>query len=138
MGRPRSYYTFYDPKTFKIIVEEGQIISSQAEKRLKELGFFEKAAKSSAWGVGKKKQAWARALIKRGRGRIVVNGRRPGEWFGSIRWKKILEPFQILELNPSEWDVSVEVRGSSTGSEAQLKAVRNAIAEALDHLSPKS
>ncbi len=75
---------------------------------------------------GKRKQAIARASIKPGAGRILINGLSIDALQSPIEREVIREPFSFIE---PKYDVSISVRGG--GRMGQAQAVRTAIARAL-------
>lgn len=148
MERPKSRYTFYDPETYRILVEAGQPISPEVEQRLKELNFYETAvgveekiayetAVEEKIAFGRKKGAWARVRLMAGTGKVIVNGKLAEEIFGWLSWQAILQPFQAAGLEASQWDVEGEVRGSIRGSYAQKRALQHAIAGAIVKFFPE-
>jgi len=82
------------------------------------------------WGTGRRKNAVARVrLIPGGSGRIVVNNRELGEYFGKKTLEMIVK--QPLEITNTlgKFDVLVKVQGG--GISGQAGAVRHGIARAL-------
>lgn len=81
---------------------------------------------------GKRKTAIAKATIKPGTGKILINGK-PPEILGYFKNLLIKEPFKIAENILKEkarsFDISVIVSGG--GVESQTEAARLAIARAL-------
>lgn len=136
--RPKSRYTFYDPETYRILVEAGQPISTEVEQRLRELNFYETAVRTEEKiAFGRKKGARARVRLMAGTGKVIVNGKLAKEIFGWLSWQEILQPFQVAELEASRWDVEGEVQGSVRGSYAQKRALQHAIAGAIVKFFPE-
>lgn len=82
------------------------------------------------WGTGRRKNAVARVrLIPGGTGKIVVNNRELGEYFGKKTLEMIVK--QPLEITNTlgKFDVLVKVEGG--GISGQAGAVRHGIARAL-------
>ncbi|AVX21775.1 MAG: 30S ribosomal protein S9 [Bacillota bacterium] len=82
------------------------------------------------WGTGRRKNAVARVrLIPGGTGRILVNNRELGEYFGKKTLEMIVK--QPLEITNTlgKFDVLVKVHGG--GISGQAGAVRHGIARAL-------
>lgn len=82
------------------------------------------------WGTGRRKNAVARVrLIPGGNGKIVVNNRELGEYFGKKTLEMIVK--QPLEITNTlgKFDVLVKVQGG--GISGQAGAVRHGIARAL-------
>jgi small subunit ribosomal protein S9 len=84
--------------------------------------------------TGKRKRAIARVRLAAGSGKVTVNGKELGEYFGqrlTIR-KKILSPFEIVGAIDS-YDVNANIIGG--GIVGQADAVMYAIAKVLASLS---
>ena len=91
--------------------------------------------------VGRRKRAVARVFFQEaGTGKFDVNARELPAYFPTkILQDRALEPFQVLELNPAQFDVRVLVNGG--GVAGQAEAVRLGVARALvemneEHRSP--
>ena len=81
------------------------------------------------YGTGRRKSSVARVFIKKGQGKITVNGRPLQEYFG--RQTSIMVVKQPLVLTDSEnlFDIQINVRGG--GETGQAGAVRHGITRAL-------
>lgn len=80
-------------------------------------------------GIGRRKSATARCYLRPGNGRIVVNHKTPGEYFGEMRQKDhAFEPLQTVKVAGS-YDLIVNVRGG--GITGQAGAIRMGLARAL-------
>ncbi len=81
--------------------------------------------------VGRRKEAVARVFLSpSGGGSFTVNKRNLDVYFPlDLLRMKINEPFTVLELNPAEYDIKVNVNGG--GISGQAEAVRLGIARAL-------
>lgn len=81
--------------------------------------------------VGRRKEAVARVFLSpSGGGSFIVNKRNLDVYFPlDLLRMKINEPFTVLELNPAEYDIKVNVNGG--GISGQAEAVRLGIARAL-------
>lgn len=80
-------------------------------------------------GIGRRKSATARCYLRPGNGRIVVNHKTPGEYFGEMRQKDhAFEPLQTVKVVGS-YDLVVNVRGG--GITGQAGAIRMGLARAL-------
>ncbi len=136
--RPVSCYTFYDPETYRILVEAGQPIMTEIEQRLRQLGFYETAVKGEEKiGIGRRKSARARVRLRAGTGKVTVNGSPAEQRFGWLSWRNLLEPLEAAGLEASKWDVDGEVEGSAWGSRAQMRALQHAIAGAIAKFHPE-
>jgi len=81
------------------------------------------------YGTGRRKSSVARVFIKRGSGKITVNGRALDQYFHRETGRMIVR--QPLELtgNASFFDIQVNVDGG--GESGQAGAVRHGITRAL-------
>jgi len=83
---------------------------------------------------GSRKRATARVTLKRGTGRIFINGKSPEEYFKKahlVMWA--LEPLDLTDLRDV---VDVKVRVEGGGISGQAGAVRHALARAIVALDP--
>ena len=80
-------------------------------------------------GTGRRKTAVASVRLRKGSGKVDVNGRKLEEYFPLDEQRKdILSPFELLELS-GNYDAIVRIKGG--GISAQSTAVRLGIARAL-------
>ncbi|MCL6476865.1 MAG: 30S ribosomal protein S9 [Peptococcaceae bacterium] len=86
------------------------------------------------YGTGRRKNAVARVYILPGEGKIVINGRQVGDYFG----RKVLEMLirQPLELTGSNGRFDVVARAHGGGVSGQAGAVRLGLARALVQADP--
>ena len=81
------------------------------------------------YGTGRRKSSVARVFIKRGTGKIVINGRDLNEYFKRETGRMIvMQPLQLTE-NVETFDIMVNVTGG--GESGQAGAVRHGITRAL-------
>lgn len=82
---------------------------------------------------GKRKTAIARANVKKGKGRVRVNGSPIGIMEPEMARLKAMEPLQIADAMKklAKVDISVDVQGG--GIMGQVDAIRTAIARGLVH-----
>jgi len=81
------------------------------------------------YGTGRRKSSVARVFIKRGTGKIVINGRPLDQYFQRETGRMIvMQPLQLTE-NVETFDIMVNVVGG--GESGQAGAVRHGIARAL-------
>lgn len=81
------------------------------------------------YGTGRRKSSVARVFIKRGTGKIVINGRDLNEFFKRETGRMIvMQPLQLTE-NVEMFDIIVNVTGG--GESGQAGAVRHGITRAL-------
>ncbi len=97
-----------------------------AEPELDDLG--------RAYATGKRKNAIARVWVKRGSGKIVVNGRDQNTYFARPVLRMLLnQPFETSERK-DQFDVHCTVTGG--GLSGQAGAVRHGISRALVKFEP--
>jgi len=81
------------------------------------------------WGTGRRKTAVARVRLRRGTGRLLVNGREADEYFATDRARSnIRAPLRAVKVS-NRYDVVANIRGG--GVSAQADAVVLGIARAL-------
>ncbi len=87
-----------------------------------------------SYATGRRKNAIARVWLKRGSGRIMVNGRDVTTYFARPVLQMILQqPFEVAERK-DEFDVVATVVGG--GLSGQAGAVRHGISRALTYFEP--
>jgi len=87
-----------------------------------------------AYATGKRKNAIARVWIKRGSGKITVNGRDQETYFARPVLRMLLQqPLECAE-RVNEFDVIATVKGG--GLSGQAGAVRHGISKALTSFEP--
>lgn len=81
------------------------------------------------YGTGRRKSSVARVFIKRGTGKIVINGRDLNDFFKRETGRMVvMQPLQLTE-NVETFDIMVNVTGG--GESGQAGAVRHGITRAL-------
>ena len=81
------------------------------------------------YGTGRRKSSVARVFIKRGTGKIVINGRSLDQYFHRETGRMIvMQPLQLTE-NVETFDIMVNVSGG--GESGQAGAIRHGITRAL-------
>ena len=81
------------------------------------------------YGTGRRKSSVARVFMKRGTGKIVINGRSIDEYFQRETGRMIArQPLEVTD-NAAAFDIQVNVDGG--GESGQAGAVRHGIARAL-------
>lgn len=81
------------------------------------------------YGTGRRKSSVARVFIKRGTGKITVNGRALEEFFKRETGRMVvMQPLQLTQ-NVETFDIMVNVYGG--GESGQAGAVRHGITRAL-------
>ena len=81
------------------------------------------------YGTGRRKSSVARVFIKKGSGKITVNGKPVDEYFGRQTSIMIVKQPLMLTNNDAAFDVKVNVHGG--GESGQAGAVRHGITRAL-------
>ena len=85
--------------------------------------------KDSKYATGRRKTSIARVWLKKGSGKIYVNGKLYNEYFASDNHKmQITRPFEIIK-QPTEYDVRCSVKGG--GPTGQAGAMVHGISKAL-------
>ena len=84
--------------------------------------------------VGKRKTAVARATLKKGKGRVYINGIPLQIWEPELARKRISEPLLLAPDVAKKVDIWVRVHGG--GWAGQADAARTAIARALIQYEP--
>lgn len=87
-----------------------------------------------AYGTGRRKDATARVWVKRGSGKITINGKSLEKYFARPVLRMVInQPFAVLQ-SEGKFDVTVTVAGG--GLSGQAGAVRHGISRALDAYDP--
>ena len=81
------------------------------------------------YGTGRRKSSVARVFMKKGTGRIVVNGKELDQYFGRQTSIMIVQQPLLLTANAEAFDIKVNVHGG--GESGQAGAVRHGITRAL-------
>ncbi len=91
-------------------------------------------AQGRSYGTGRRKSATARVWVKRGTGKITINGKDQSEYFARpVLRLMIRQPLEAAKRE-TEFDVVCTVTGS--GLTGQAGAVRHGIARALVNFEP--
>ena len=95
--------------------------------------------KRDAWGrsyaTGRRKNAVARVWIKPGKGEIMVNGKKVGQYFARpVLRMLITQPFLVADRY-NQFDVFCTVNGG--GLSGQAGALRHGISRALTYYEPE-
>jgi small subunit ribosomal protein S9 len=91
-------------------------------------------AQGRAYGTGRRKTATARVWIKRGTGKITVNGKDQEQYFARPVLRLMIK--QPLEAAKRETEIDVECTVTGSGLTGQAGAVRHGIARALVNFEP--
>jgi small subunit ribosomal protein S9 len=87
------------------------------------------AASQTIHQVGKRKSSVARVYMKKGSGKIEVNGRTFEDFFPLETSRLIVQQPLVLTSNEGKWDIYLNVKGG--GPSGQAGASRHAISKAL-------
>jgi small subunit ribosomal protein S9 len=88
-----------------------------------------------AYGTGRRKTATARVWVKRGTGKITINGKDQAEYFARPVLRLMIK--QPLEAAKRETEVDVVCTVAGSGLTGQAGAVRHGIARALVNFEPE-
>ena len=92
--------------------------------------------KDSEYATGRRKTSIAKIWLKKGSGKIYVNGKDYQEYFKRANHKmQLLRPFDILNQSTS-YDVKCNVKGG--GLTGQVGAMVHGISKALVQINPES
>ena len=92
-------------------------------------------AQGRAYATGKRKNAIARVWIKRGAGKIVVNGKEYSKYFARPVLQMLLQQPIKIAARDAQYDVMATVVGG--GLSGQAGAVRHGISKALTYFEPE-
>ena len=85
--------------------------------------------KDSKYATGRRKTSIAKVWLKKGSGKIYVNGKLYSEYFSSDNHKmQIIKPFELIK-QPTDFDVRCNVKGG--GPTGQAGAMVHGISKAL-------
>lgn len=87
--------------------------------------------------LGRRKAAVARVTVNPGAGKFLINSRELKDYLPTdVLQIKVNQPFAVLNLNPAEFDVVVNVYGG--GVNGQAEGIRLGIARALIQLNEEN
>ena len=85
--------------------------------------------KESKYATGRRKKSIAKVWLKKGSGKIIVNGKNYEEYFKRVNHKsELIKPFEIINQTTS-YDVKCSVKGG--GHSGQVGAMIHGISKAL-------
>ena len=88
------------------------------------------------FATGRRKTSSARVMIRKGEGKIIINGKSPEEYFPTQNEiYTIMKPLEVTD-NIGKWDLNITVTGG--GFTGQAGAIRHGIARALVEVDPDS
>jgi small subunit ribosomal protein S9 len=88
-----------------------------------------------AYATGKRKNAIARVWIKRGGGKITINGKDYSKYFARPVLQMLLQQPIKISAREAQYDVNATVVGG--GLSGQAGAVRHGISKALTYFEPE-
>ncbi|MGE3876856.1 MAG: 30S ribosomal protein S9 [Parvibaculaceae bacterium] len=92
-------------------------------------------AKGRAYATGRRKDAIARVWVKRGGGKITVNGKAINVYFARPVLQMLVQQPMVTALRRDQVDVECTVTGG--GLSGQAGAVRHGLARALTNFEPE-
>jgi small subunit ribosomal protein S9 len=92
------------------------------------------AAVQQTHEIGKRKSSKARAYVRKGTGKIIVNKRPMEDYFTRPTSRLVVQQPLVLTQNEGKYDIYVNVRGG--GPSGQAGATRHAIARAILAIDP--
>ena len=85
--------------------------------------------KDSKYSTGRRKKSIAKVWLKKGSGKIIINGKNYENYFKRVNHKsELIKPFEIINQTTS-YDVKCSVKGG--GHSGQVGAVIHGISKAL-------
>jgi len=93
------------------------------------------AAQGRAYATGRRKNATSRVWVKRGKGRITVNGKPIETYFARSVLRMLVQQPLVTANRATELDVDCTVAGG--GLSGQAGAVRHGLARALTYFEPE-
>jgi small subunit ribosomal protein S9 len=91
-------------------------------------------AKGRAYATGRRKDAISRVWVKRGSGKITVNGKAIETYFARPVLRMLVQQPLVLANRATQFDVECTVTGG--GLSGQAGAVRHGISRALTYFEP--
>lgn len=91
-------------------------------------------AQGRAYATGRRKESVARVWLKRGKGKVTVNGKPQEQYFGRQTQLLVLNQPFLIAGRVGEFDVVCTVKGG--GLSGQAGAVRHGISRALENFEP--
>ena len=116
-------------ESVKDLQDLGAAANGEVKKREAKLD-----AQGRAYGTGRRKESVARVWLKRGKGKVIVNGKPQEQYFGRQTHLLVLNQPFLIANRVGEFDVICTVVGG--GLSGQAGAIRHGISRALDNFEP--
>ena len=94
-----------------------------------------KDALGRSYATGRRKESVARVWVKRGKGKIIVNGKDQTQYFGRQTHLLVLNQPFLAANRVNQFDVIATVTGG--GLSGQAGAIRHGISRALQYFEPE-
>ena len=91
--------------------------------------------KGRAYATGRRKDAISRVWVKRGSGKITVNGKAIESYFARPVLRMLVQQPLVLANRATQFDVECTVTGG--GLSGQAGAVRHGLSRAMTHFEPE-
>jgi small subunit ribosomal protein S9 len=88
-----------------------------------------------SYGTGRRKESTARVWVKKGHGKITVNGKDIETYFGRPVLRMVIG--QVFEITKTKNEIDVECTVKGGGLSGQAGAILHGIARALDNFNPE-
>ncbi len=112
--------------SLKNLKQANTVLDTTTQPKLDDLG--------RSYATGKRKNAVARVWLKRGSGKIIINGRDIGTYFARPVLQMIINQPFVTSNRSGQYDVMCTVLGG--GLSGQAGAVRHGISRALTYYEP--
>jgi len=113
--------------------EKDEKVTKKAKKTTKPAKKAQAKSQVVAHGVGRRKRAVARVWLRRGSGKIVVNGKEYTQYFDTdLNRDQAFIPFKIVKV--TNYDADINVYGGGVNSQAE--AVKLGVSRALVEHDP--
>ena len=127
MAESQQPRTLQDLRALGDAIRPDNVAAPEEASRIDQLG--------RAYATGKRKDAVARVWVKRGSGKVTINGRTAEVYFARSVLRMILnQPFVVAD-RVGQYDVWCTVSGG--GLSGQAGAVRHGISKALTYQEPE-
>lgn len=87
-----------------------------------------------SYGTGRRKESTARVWVKKGHGKITINGKDAEIYFGRPVLRMVIG--QVFDITKTKNEIDVECTVKGGGLSGQAGAILHGIARALDNFNP--